>query len=75
MPSARDSFKALLQQNLSVRDIFSVLPVEYRDELAMMHLKTLDPEDIENLVRVSARASKKKRRSKKRSSRRRRSRR
>jgi hypothetical protein len=75
MPSARDSFKALLQQNLSVRDIFSVLPVEYRDELAMMHLKTLDSEDIENLVRVSARASKKKRRSKKRSSRRRRSRR
>ena len=72
MPSTRDSFKALLQQNLSVRDIFSVLPVEYRDELAMMHLKTLDSEDIENLVRVSARASKKKRRSKKRSSRRRR---
>ena len=72
MPRARDSFQALLQQNLSVRDIFSVLPVEYRDELAMMHLKTLDSEDIENLVRVSARASKKKRRSKKRSSRRRR---
>ena len=70
MPSTRDSFKALLQQNLSVRDIFSVLPVEYRDELAVMHMKTLDSEDILDLVEFSKKASQRKKRSKKRSSRR-----
>lgn len=70
MPTPRKSFQALLQRNLSVRDIFSVLSVEYRDELAVMHMKTLDSEDLLDLVEFSKKASQRKKRSKKRSSRR-----
>jgi hypothetical protein len=45
------------------------LPVEYRDELAVMHMKTLDSEDILDLVVFSKKASQRKKRSKKRSTR------
>ena len=61
-----EEFKNLIHDKLlNTKEIFAALSVEYRDEIAMMHIKTLGKEDAEMLVEDCFRAAKKK--SKKRS--------
>ena len=48
--SAKDKFRKLFDSNnLSVKDIFSVLNVEYRDELAILHMKNIGKESSKEL--------------------------
>ena len=69
MPSRVAKFHELIHnERLTPKEIFTELSVEYRDDIAMMHLKTLGKSDSEILLQDCFRASKKKkRRSKKRS--------
>lgn len=48
--SGKDEFRKLLHSNkLSVEDIFSVLNVEFRDELAVLHMKNIGKENSKEL--------------------------
>jgi len=48
--SGKDEFRKLLHSNkLSVEDIFSVLNVEFRDELAVLHMKNIGEENSKEL--------------------------
>jgi len=48
--SGKDEFRKLLHSNkLSVDDIFSVLNVEFRDELAILHMKNIGKENSKEL--------------------------
>ena len=48
--SAKDEFRKIFNSNnLSVKDIFSVLNVEYRDELAILHMKNIGKESSKEL--------------------------
>ena len=77
--SGKDEFRKLLHSNkLSVEDIFSVLNVEFRDELAVLHMKNIGEENSKELYefvypksisssrsRSSSRSSSKKKKKKK----------
>ena len=48
--SAKDDLRKLFDSNnLSVKDIFSELNVEYRDELAILHMKNIGKESSKEL--------------------------
>jgi hypothetical protein len=69
MTSRVDKFKDLVQnESLTVKEMFSIMSVEQRDEFSMMHIKTLGKDDALTLVDDCYRG-RLKRRSKKRSKR------
>ena len=48
--SGKDEFRTLLNSNkLSINDLFSVLSVEIRDELAILHMKNIGKESSKEL--------------------------
>lgn len=48
--SGKDEFRKLLHSNkLSVEDIFGVLNVEFRDDLAVLHMKNIGKENSKEL--------------------------
>jgi len=71
--SGKDDFRKLLNSNqLSVQDIFSVLNVEFRDEIAVLHMKNIGKESSKELYefvypksRSSSRSTSKKKKKKK----------
>ena len=58
MPAVIDFIKeAVRDGSLKPDELFSALPVEYRDHITVLYLKTLDSEDILDLLCFSTKAS------------------